>query len=74
MNLSCLAGLAFLVLLTLIPAAGLFAVWRRTPARSAAFTWALAAVPAFAFAFGGAWCALPDWLARGPAPVLPTDA
>ncbi|HKB00838.1 MAG TPA: hypothetical protein VKD90_01405 [Gemmataceae bacterium] len=68
MNLSCLSGLAYLALLVLVPAGWLLLVWRRSGPASVAFRWALLAVPVFAFVFGGAWFAVPDWLFRGPNP------
>lgn len=64
MNGSLVSGVIYLILLGAIPAVGLLLVWRNTSARSSAFVWALLTVPVFAFVFGGAWFALPDWVAR----------
>ena len=68
MNLNLLSGLIYLLVLVLVPAAGLLVIWRRVGPGSAAFRWALLAVPVFAFVFGGSWFAVPDWRSRGPNP------
>jgi hypothetical protein len=65
MNWDLVTGLLYLILLGVIPAVGLLMVWRNTPPRSSAFVWALAAVPVFAFVFGGSWFAVQSWIARG---------